>query len=96
MAQRLRMTDARRLQAVRQSTDRTDDFSDLDTDFLTPIIPGSLDVDCRCWYNTTRYSGRGLFQQLEEFLRAQQRAGVQAHSFMQEEWIILLWLQVVV
>ena len=41
--ERLRMTKPER-QAVNRAQ-IADDFSDLDTDFLTPIIPGSLDVD---------------------------------------------------
>ena len=41
--ERLRMTKPER-QAVNRAQ-IADDFSDLDTDFLTPIIPGSLDVN---------------------------------------------------
>ena len=71
--ERLRMTRPER-QAVNRAQIASD-FSDLDTDFLTPIIPGSLDVNV----DAVRQRAAAEEAAARE-LRAQQRAGVQAQS----------------
>jgi hypothetical protein len=71
--ERLRMTRPERQAVNREQI--VNDFSDLDTDFLTPIIPGSLDVD------VDAVRQRAAAEELAaRELRAQQRAGVQAQS----------------
>ena len=71
--ERLRMTKPER-QAVNRAQ-IADDFSDLDTDFLTPIIPGSLDVNVDAVRQRT-----GEAEAAERKLRALQRSGLKEQS----------------
>ena len=71
--ERLRMTMPER-QAVNRAQ-IADDFSDLDTDFLTPIIPGSFNVDVDAVRQRV-----GAEEEAARKLRALQRSGLKEQS----------------
>ena len=72
--ERFRMTKPER-QAVNIAQVANQDFSDLSSDFLTPIIPGSLDVDVDAVRQRT-----GEAEAAERKLRALQRSGLKEQS----------------
>ena len=72
--ERFRMTKPER-QAVNIAQVADQDFSDLSSDFLTPIIPGSLDVDVGAVRQRT-----GEAEAAERKLRALQRSGLKEQS----------------
>ena len=72
--ERFRMTKPER-QAVNIAQVADQDFSDLSSDFLTPIIPGSLDVDVDAVRQRT-----GEAEAAERKLRALQRSGLKEQS----------------
>ena len=72
--ERFRMTKPER-QAVNIAQVADQDFSDLSSDFLTPIIPGSLDVDVDAVRQRT-----GEAEAAERKLRALQRSGIKEQS----------------
>jgi len=72
--ERFKMTKPER-QAVNIAQVADQDFSDLSSDFLTPIIPGSLDVDVGAVRQRT-----GEAEAAERKLRALQRSGLKEQS----------------